>query len=245
MLVAIARIPEGAEARVQAAKATGLPLADLNRRLAGILPRVLFPGGAEPAVIEALEQLGFGVLALDPAVVAGDDERVLARRIEFAGGVLLATDGKGSVHRCAPADITLLQRGMRTATSAETVTTSERKLSVGRAVLSGGLLLTKKVEKTSVKTTETAEPFLLVQRTAEPDVILYERRIDYRPLGAEMQPASRANLEVVWRKLQALAPDRVDDRVARPGFVTGLPLTSVDPVDLALALVSLARRTAS
>jgi hypothetical protein len=245
MLVAIARIPEGTEARAQAAKAAGLPLADLNRRLAGILPRVLFPGGAEPAVIEALDALGFGLLILDPAVVAADDERLLARKVEFAGGALLATDGKGQVHRCTPADIALLQRGTRTATSSETVTTSERKLNMGRALLSGGLLLTKKVEKTSVKTTETAEPFLLIQRTADPDIIVYERRIDYRALGAEMQPASRGNLEVVWRKLQAMAPDRVDDRVARPGFVTGLPLTSADPVDLALALVSLARRTSA
>jgi hypothetical protein len=245
MLVAIASIPERADARALAAKATGLPLADLNRRLAGVLPRVLFPGGAEPAVVEALQEAGFGVFTCDPALVTADDERVLARKVEFAHGAFLATDGRGQVHRCAPGEIALLQRGMRVAVTSEKVTTSERKLDVGRAVLSGGLLLTRKVDKTSVKTTESAEPFLLVQRTADPDLILYERRIDYRPLGAEMQPASRGNLEVVWSKLKAMAPDRVDDRVARPGFVTGLPLTSADPVDLALALVSLARRLAA
>jgi hypothetical protein len=241
MLVAIASIPERSDARAQAAKVTGLALADLNRRLAGTLPRVLFPGGAEPAVLEQLEALGFQLLTCDPAAVAGDDERVIARRIEFAGPALVATDSKGQAHRCGPAEIALLQRGIRTATTSEKVTTSERKLAIGRAVLSGGLMMTKKVEQTTMKTTETAEPFLVVQRRSEPDIILYERRIDYRPLGAEMQPASRANLEVAWNKLKAMAPDRVDDRLARPGFVSGLPMTAADPIDLALTLVSLAR----
>jgi hypothetical protein len=248
VLLAIARIPEAVEARAQAAKVTGLALADLNRRIAGTLPRVLFAGLApeQAALPEALEALGFEVLTCDPAVVPGDDERVVARRIELAGGALVATDAKGQPHRCPPDAIALLQRGTRLAISEEKVTSTERKLSVGRAVLSGGLLLTKKVEKTTVKTSESAEPFLLVQRgDGEPDVMLYERRLDYRALGPEMQPASRGNLEVVWSKLKAMAPQRVDDRVARPGFVTGLPSTSADPVDLALFLVALARRSSA
>jgi hypothetical protein len=241
MLVAIARIPEGAEVRVQAAKAAGLALADLNRRLAGVLPRVLFAGGAPAGLRETLQELGFGVLTCEPTEVPGDHERVIVRRVEVAPGALVATDSKGQSHRCTANQIALLQRGMRVSKSSHTVKTSERKLDVGRAVLSGGLLLTKKVEKTTVQTTETSEPFLLVQRVADQELIFYERRIDYRALGAEMQPASRANLEVVWRKLAALAPDRVDDRVGRPGFVSGMPATSADPVDLALALVALAR----
>jgi hypothetical protein len=243
MLVAVSRIPEGTEARAKAAQAAGLALADLNRRLAGTLPRVLFVGGAPVGLVETLSALGFGLFTCEPEEVPGDDQRVVVRKIELApgAGALLAGDAKGQSHRCAAADIALLQRGVRVSRTSQAVKTTERKLDVGRAVLSGGLMLTKKVDKTEVKTTESSEPFLLVQRSAGPDLILYERRIDYRALGPEMQPASRANLEVVWRKLCALAPDRVDDRAGRPGFVTGLPMTSADPVDLALALVALSR----
>jgi hypothetical protein len=241
MLVAISRIPEGTEVRARAAQASGLALADLNRRLAGILPRVLFAGGAPAGLVEALEGLGFGVLTCDPAAVTDDDRRLVVRRIELSPGMLVATDSKGQVHRCTGAQIALVQRGTRVSRTSETVKTTERKLAVGRAVLSGGLMLTKKVEKTAEKVTQSAEPFLLVQRRGDADLILYERRIDYRALGAEMQPASRGNLEVVWRKVCVLAPDRVDDRVARPGFVTGLPMTSADAVDLALTLVAMDR----
>jgi hypothetical protein len=207
MLVAIARIPERADARARAAQATGLALADLNRRLAGTLPRVLFAGAGPEGerIIAQLEALGFGVLTCDPAAVPGDGERVVVRRIEFAGGALLATNARGETH-----------------------------------------LLTKKVSQTSTKTTETAEPFLLIQRRdGEPDLIFYERRIDYRALGPDMQPSSRGNLEVLWGRCKAmvLAPAVVDDRVARPGFVSGMPATAAEPIDLALFLVALARRT--
>ena len=102
---------------------------------------------------------------------------------------------------------------------------------------------TKTTEKTSIKTSQNVEAFLLVQRNdGEPDLMLYERRIDYSTLGVEMQPASRGNLETVWTKLKAMAPALVDDRVSRPGFVSGLPTTANDQVDLALFLVALARR---
>src|SRR5204863_5392184 len=43
VLLAIASIPDSAEARTRAAAAAGLALADLNRRLAGTLPRVPLP----------------------------------------------------------------------------------------------------------------------------------------------------------------------------------------------------------
>jgi hypothetical protein len=227
---------------------TGLALADLNRKLAGILPRVLFTGlsaaGAH-ALIQGLQALGFVLLTFEPSAVPSDRERVIARRIEFAQGSFLAVDAQGRTHSCLPSSISLLQRGARTSTTSEKVTTTERQLDVGRAVISGGLLLTKKTEKTSLKTTQSAEAFLLVQRTGdEPELMLYERRIDYRALGAEMQPASRGNLETVWTKLKAMAPALVDERVNRPGFVSGLATAAADPVDLALFLVALARQAA-
>jgi hypothetical protein len=248
MILAVAAVPEAADARLLAAKATGLVLADLNRKLAGILPRVLFTGlaaASAPAMIQELEALGFATLTLESGGAPTDGERAIARRVEFANGSVCVTDREGRTHTCPPSSISLLQRGNRSSTTSEKVTTTERKLDVARAVLSGGLLLTKTTEKTSIKTTQNAEAFLLVQRNdGEPDLMLYERRIDYAGLGREMQPASRGNLETVWTKLKAMAPSLVDDRVTRPGFVSGLPTTADDPVDLALCLVALARRAA-
>jgi len=246
VLVAISRIPDHAEARKAAAAAAGLALADLNRRLAGSLPRVLLaavgdaPGGALAATLRGM---GFGVLTCDVAAVPTDEDRVVARRVELAPDTLIVTDATGQSHRCPGRTIHLLQRGVRVTRTEEKVTSSERRLSLGRAVLTGGMMITKKVDKVAVAKVENAEPFLLLGRgDAASDIILYERRIDYRLMGAEMQPSSRANLERLWVWLSRLAPGVVDDRVSRPGFVTGLPPTAAEPVDLALFLVALDRR---
>jgi len=246
MILAVAAIPTALEARQTAAQLSEIALADLNRRLAGPLPRVLFTAlTADKAsgLAQRMEQLGFIVLYFEAEDAPSDASRVIARRFEFTPGAFLATDAQGETHRVEASDVRLLQRGTRNSSTSEKVTTKEREFDLGRAVISGGLVMTKKTEKTEVKTTHTTDPFLLVQRAdGGPEIMLYERRLDYRALGSEMQPASRGNFELVWTKLKALAPDRVDDRVSRSGFVTGLPATHADSVDLALHLVALARR---
>ena len=245
----MASIPAAPEARVEAARLTGLALADLNRRLAGILPRIILPGVPEdqaPTLVAGLEALGFAALSFAPAMVPGDADRIVAHKVHLGRDEIVFEDAQGNRHVCRAGSLSLLQRGSRSEKTSTTTTSSSRKLDVGRAILSGGVLLTRKVETKTVRTTETEEAFLLVARgqgaAAGDDVIIHERRLDYRFLGAEMQPSSRANLELLWGKLRALAPQAAtDERVARPGFVRSLPLTAADPVDLALYLVALAR----
>jgi hypothetical protein len=246
VLMAVVGMPLDADARKRAAVALELAPADLNRRLAGTLPRVLASGlsperaariGAE------LDRLGFTVITCDPAAAPGDDERVVARRVDFADRALVVTDAPGNTHTCSPEEMGLFQRGIRRSRRSTKVTTSERRFAPGKALLSGGLLLTKKVDKTTVKTSESQEAFLLIQRTdGEPDIIIYERRVNFGSLGPAMLPSSRGNLDLVWQQLCAMAPAvATDDRVAQPTFVSGLPVTRTDPVDLALLLVALAR----
>src|SRR3954469_7425209 len=108
MIVAVDRLPESPEARTAAAKITGLALADINRRLAGTLPRILLPGADEDqalTVAAGLEALGFGVFTFDTSAVPNDDQRIVARRIDIAGGALIAVDAQENEHHCAGAQI--------------------------------------------------------------------------------------------------------------------------------------------
>ena len=246
VLLAVVGVPLDADARKSAALALELAPADLNRRLAGTLPRVLASGLSPERAARLgveLDVLGFTVITCDPRAAPGDDERVVARRVDFADWALVVTDAPGNTHTCSPEEMGLFQRGVRRSRRSTKVTTSERRFAAGKALLSGGLLLTKKVEKTTVKTSESEESFLLIERTdGEPDIIVYERRVNFGFLGPAMLPSSRGNLDPVWRQLCAMAPAvATDDRVAEPGFVRGLPVTRADPVDLALLLVALAR----
>jgi hypothetical protein len=246
MLLVVARLSQDSGAMARAAQVTGLVPADLSRRLVGTLPRVLLPTvptEQADSIAEELEKLGFVAFGCDATAAPSDNDRVLVRGLDFGPDGLLALDGKGQPHACPGSAIAVFQRGVRVTVDHETIKSTERRLDMGKALLTGGLALTSKVEKTTSKRQESRETMLLVQRLdGEPDLIVYERRLDYRFLGSEKQPASATNLELTLQRLRALAPHApLDDRVAKPGFVMGLPLTQADPLDLALFLVSLAR----
>jgi hypothetical protein len=247
MLLVAVQIPPDAAASARAADIAGLSAADVRNRLQGALPRVLASdadGERLARIGEELEALGFLTVVCDARTAPSDAERVVARTLRFEPEQLVAIDAAGAEHDCPWPALSVIQRGIRVVTQVTKETTTERKFDVGRAVLSSGLILTRKEEKVSVRKSETAEPFALAQRgDGQPDIILYERRLDYRFLGRDMQPASRGNLELVVRRLRAAAPAALhDDRVARPGFVAALPATAADPVDLALFLVTLSLR---
>jgi hypothetical protein len=247
MFLVVVRALVEATAGAQAASVTGLSAADLRHRLQGALPRVLMSdadGDRLAAISERLDQLGFITLVCDPRLAPADADRVLAKSFRIEPDQLVAVDAGGGEHDVSWTAIEAIQRGSRTHIQKIEEKTVTQKFDATRAVLSGGLILTKKHEIVTVRQTETAEPFALVQRgDGEPDVMLYERRMDYRALGRDMQPSSRANLEALVKRIRAAAPAAIyDERVARPGFLTALPSSSVDPVDLALHLVSLALR---
>jgi hypothetical protein len=245
MFLAVGRIPDHPEARSRAAQVGNLALADATRMLAGTLPRILLRSMPEgPSLVAALEAEGFLAWAADATEVPSDAARVVVRNLDWEPGGFRVTDAKGASHVCPTAAVRLFQRGARTHAATEIVKTKETRFDLGKAVLSGGLLLTKTVEKVKETTTHAKEPFLLVQRgDGQPDLMIYEHRMNYQCLGGEMRHATLANLGLLGSRLQALCPEApLDDRVGRPGFVAGLPGLAMDPVDLGLYLVSEARR---
>lgn len=248
MWLVIAKLPPSPDAEATAARLTGQPLAEVRARLGGTLPRVLSveaDGERARALAAALEGEGFTAIACDPRMAPADDDRLVARTLSWDGsGHLLLSDGSGETddEEMTATSLALVQRGLRTTTTTEITKKKERHLSVGRALLSGGLILTKTVRAESARTTTERDPFLLLHRgDGQRDVILYARRLDYAFLGAAMHPTSAANFETVLDRLRAWAPAvTVDRRAANPAFMNGLPVSAEARVDVALWLVWLA-----
>lgn len=251
MFLAVFQIPAGPAALQDAAAVAGMHVVDVRRRLVGMLPRVLLAdvdGERLAGACQALEARGFTAAVVDPASVPGDGQRIVARGLvlppDAPADRFLVIEGSGSEtrHEVPIAAVTLLQRGARAEVETETVQTTERKLAPGRALLTGGLVMRKKVAKTTTQTRESHEPFLLLHRSdGGRDIVLYERKLGYRFLGSEMQPSSRGNFERTIACLRALTGDvPLDARMARSGFVNGLAGSGADPVDLGLHLVRLA-----
>jgi hypothetical protein len=245
MFVAVAQIPSGPAALQRAAGITGLAVADVSRALAGTLPRILLRATLDgEKIVGALEAAGFVAFAADEVAVITDKQRILARNLELSAGGLVAVAGSGERHECPAAAILAFLRGVRLVETSEVIKTVQRKLDLGKALLTSGLSVTKKVETISERTTSTKESFVLIQRRdGRPDIMLYERRCNYQCLGPAILPSTYGNLMTLLARLQGLAPAApLDDRITRPGFLAGLPLMSLDPVDLAVFLVTKARQ---
>ena len=162
--------------------------------------------------------------------------------LEWTDAGFAATDRSGTRHACPCPAIALFQTGFRTTSSTEIIKSTERKFSMGRALLSGGLALTKKVETVTEQVTSNREGFILVSRTGgQPGIMLYEHRMGFQCLGPDLKPARHLNLKALLERLLALAPAPLDDRTAQPAFLRGLPQLGVDEVDLGRFLVQAAR----
>ena len=245
MFITLGRLPDHPNAIPRVAQLTGLAPSEVARLLAGTFPRVLVRATDDPdPLVAILAAEGYLAWASDLSQVPADADRVIVRGLTWTEAGFLAQDAQSGLHACPFAAVRLLQRGARIHSSTEAEKTTTRKLDVGRALLSGGLILTRKVTQTTERTTHAKEPFLLVQRgEGAPDLMIYEPRMSDQCLGSEMAHATLMNLGLLATRLGSRCPQApLDDRVGRPGFVAGLPTMGADPVDLALHLVSEARR---
>ena len=251
MFLAVLRIPDVDDADARAAAATGLDRVDAKRRLVGTLPRVLLVAADRDEVEAAAARLGragFAALVFEPLSSPTDEDRIVPRALEVESDALVVVAGVGAEtrHVVPFGAIELIQRGVRHRARSEKVTTTSRQLALGRTILAGGMPMTRKVEKTETVTRAEDEPFALLHRKdGGDDVILYERRLDYSFLGAERQSISRSNLDRTVAVVAARSQAALDDRLARPHFVSGIPACAADPADVAAHLCHLAWRLTS
>lgn len=106
---------------------------------------------------------------------------------------------------------------LHTTTESET---HDRKLSLGRAVLTGGLVMTKTVSRETRTETSEREPVLYVfPRSGAVPWLLRERGTLWAGHGAAVSPTSTANFKLTVQKLRERSPGAMyDDRlVSRRG----------------------------
>lgn len=222
-------------------------------------PRVQVPDGG-PAVIsthaerDAADEIaararaaGFHATVVDAAEVAARVKSFIVRSLELGPEriTLRARDGRWAE---VPHDrLALVVRGTATTQERHTEKVTERKLDVGRALLSGGLIASRKHTSEHTTTTTDSEGFAVVYAAGSGPWWCGEGELDYTTLGAAMQPSRLANWNHVLGELRARAKAAVWDesllRVAMQRQVLGPTLRAEDDIALAVALVA-ARRQA-
>ena len=153
---------------------------------------------------------GHGVVACDAAAVVSSDEMVAMRRPRLEEDAVTLDDRPDE--RLPYADVLALvpavhQRRVDTATQ-----TRETKLSMGRALMTGGMAFTKTVKTNTRNATEERDVVLYVfRRSGAPPWLLRERGTSWAGLGLPLAPSESENYRAAVAALRERAPGATFD----------------------------------
>ncbi len=219
-LVAIVRAPTHPDAAAGAlTTAAGLTPAEARMRLAPEPPALLARLDADraDATVAALREAGVAALALDPRVPS-DEDRTVARSFALAAAGATFTPRFGDPMEVAWPDVLAVLRGARASRSDVERTERSRSLSIGTAVATGGLKMTRTSTRTVRSSQESVEQVILVYARDGRAATLAEAELDFSCLGPRMQPSSTGNMVELARALRDGAKGAFhDERLLRLG----------------------------
>jgi hypothetical protein len=185
-------------------------------KLAGGMPAIVLttpdPGRAA-ALAGAIRGRGHDVVVVDADHVVGVHDMVAPKGLRLDAAALVSTHGLGA--RVAWSDIAALIRAVYRTHAETTEVVVRKEFAAGRALLTGGLMTTKKVAHEVTTRSDDAEPVVFVfARNAGPPWWLRERALRYDALGAALTTSSTANFQLLIDALRTRATGAVfDDRL--------------------------------
>jgi hypothetical protein len=211
-------------------------------------PAVLATFGAPGPAVEYAEELrsrGFEVLVLPLNEVETDEQRLVVRSFELGPGALRVRSRQGKTVEVPWREVRLLLRGIVRVQNKRTQMTQQRELSLGRAVLTGGLMVTKTVKSSKKDVLTENEGFLHLYAPSAPPLVFPQSDLDYSGLtglGPGLEPSVAANFARLTAALRAACPEaRYDERLATPQGQARLLGPSLPPerhLDLAVTLLA-------
>lgn len=157
---------------------------------------------------------GFDAVILRNEEIESDKERFLARSFEFTGESLNVRSRQGQDLILPYRDIRHILYGIGFTVHTETETVKERKFSMGKALMTGGLMMTKSKSHEVSSEKKDHERFLYIYVPDRQTVVFRESALQYDSLGKALQPSSTANFNHIVAELKRLSPDALfDDRL--------------------------------
>jgi hypothetical protein len=185
---------------------------------------------------------GFDTVILMHDEIESDKARFLARSLEFTVGSLSSESCQNQNIILPYRDIRLMLYGTGIIVRTETETVKERKFSMGRALMTSGLIMTKSTSREIQTEEEKRERFLYVYAPDRQMVVLRENALQYESLGKALQPSRTANFNYVVAELRKRCPDALfDDRLLNRGGQAQMLGPSFNPeehLDLAVSLLA-------
>jgi hypothetical protein len=220
-------------------------LFEARQKIAGGGPRVLATfADALPAETLAarLSEAGVPALSVDPVSVRSGTPPFSVRRFVLGPEALELESNAGDACRIDYGTIDLLLAANCSAGQTQTThTTTERKFSLGKTLLSGGLPMTKKVTTEETLTSIERDETLWLYARERGAVVFNRGALDYSGLGDAMQLTRDLNFNRFKTSLRGLAPQaRYDDRLLKRAEQVRLIGPSLNPdtdIDLAFEIL--------
>jgi hypothetical protein len=189
------------------AVASGMTAYEARQRMIGGGPSLL-ASFAEPELARSLSikltGAGVGSFVVDTTLFRSDHAQFAVRRFELGERALHLEAVDGLTAEIPYGEVELLLPGTRISGQTESKTITERKFSLGRTVLSGGIPLTKKVSRQEEVTTEDRTKCLYLYARRQPQVIFRQSGMSYDGFGAAMKLSQELNFAYLINELRRL-----------------------------------------
>ena len=208
----------------------GKNLYETRLRLTGKIPKIIAHcetmQQAELAA-KSLRGLGLVVIVCPDSELRKSSPRYKAHSLKFEEQAIMFCDRSGQARRMEASEAFLILNGrIQTYTETE-VTKTTRKLNITATLLTGGIPITKKVEKKTTNISYQTKSFVrLYDRTSpEPAAEIPQHDFDYSFLGPEMVSSAAANFSIAIRKIREAFPQAIFDASLIEPFKANMPAT--------------------
>lgn len=217
-VVAIARLATSVQAEAQAlATYLGTLAYDERQKLSAGLPAIVLstPDAARAeALDEELRSRGHGTVGCDSSEVVPSSAMISLRDFRFDDHALIAATETAD-HALPWSDVAVILRGTRRTYTTTTRVVNERRLAIGKAIITGGMAPTKMTSRDEISRADEAEPVLyLFRHSAAPPWILALHGARFGALGAAAVATAAPNFLAAVDRLRICAPTACfDDRL--------------------------------
>ncbi len=227
------------------ASVLGITAFEARPRLIGNGPAVVASfADAEMALALAkkLNQIGFATLIVDAMAVRSSAGHFIVRRFQFNKWSLLIETSSGQQEEFPYEEVDLLLPGTSIAGTSEIKTVTERKFSLGKTLLSGGIPMTSKVEHQEEVITEERGKVLYLYAGKRPPVVFSQNGMNYDGFGAAMKLSREQNFAHLTSELRRFCPgvgydDRLLNRIGQARLL-GPTLNPETNLDLAAEILA-------
>lgn len=206
-----------------------------------IVVAVFSDTGPAHQLVEKLSASGFHAIHLADDEIVAEVRHPSVKRFSLGEGAMHVETPQGADLDIPYLDVQLVIRGTRIAVSTSTETVKNRSFSLGRAVLSGGMVLSKTTKTVRETTHQERENFFTLYTKAGA-CTFNEKGVVYDSLGPALQPASAANFGYLVGELRrrcagAVYDERLMKRVSQAALL-GPRLSPETHLGVATALLA-------